>query len=105
MYLQNDMFLQISNSEGNSYATLDALLCGMVIIATPVGLFGNDVPEDCFVRIEVDKIYDTQYIDEKIKYAWDNRFELSKKIREWYLCNCSFANWKQKMLQIISIHG
>ena len=54
IYLQSDIFLQISNSEGNSYATLDALICGLPIVSSNVGLFYKDVPEDCFVKLEWD---------------------------------------------------
>jgi glycosyltransferase involved in cell wall biosynthesis len=39
IYLDCDIFLQISLSEGNSYSTLDALLCGLPIVASNVGLF------------------------------------------------------------------
>ena len=46
IYCNSDIFLQLSNSEGNSYATLDALLCGLVVISSNVGLFYKDVPED-----------------------------------------------------------
>ena len=101
MYLNNDIFLQISNSEGNSYATLDAFLCGMVIVSTPIGLL-YEVPEDCYVKIDVDKIYDAEYIKEKIDYAWSNRQELSKNVRAWYLKNCRFTDWIDKMHKLIT---
>jgi len=52
IYVNSDIFLQLSVSEGNSYATLDAVMCGLVIIATDVGLFFKDVPDDCFVRLD-----------------------------------------------------
>ena len=103
MYLQNDIFLQLSGSEGNSYATLDAILCGMVIVATPVGVFGGDVPEDCFVKIDIDRIYDAEYIEQKMQYAWKNRIELSDKIRTWYMSNCRFEDWKTQMYSLINI--
>ena len=30
--------------------TLDALLCGLIVVSTNVGLFFKDVPDDCFVK-------------------------------------------------------
>ena len=96
------IFLQLSGSEGFSYAALDAVLCGMVIVTTPVGLFGGDVPEDCFVKIEQDQKYNAEYIDNKIQFAWNNRLELSKKMREWYMNNCAFSTWKSKMYELLS---
>ena len=55
-------FYKYPNSEGNSYATLDALICGLPVVASNVGLFYKDVPEDCFVKIEWRKNHDVEYI-------------------------------------------
>ena len=69
------MFLQISLCEGNSYATLDALICGLVIIASDVGAFYKDVPENCFVKLDWRRNNDINYVQSKIDYAWENRFQ------------------------------
>jgi hypothetical protein len=102
MYLQNDIFLQLSASEGFSYTALDAIQCGMVVISTPVGVLGGDVPDDCFVKIDIDKMYDAEYIEQKIQYAWKNRFELSHKIRTWYMNNSRFEDWQRQMYSLIN---
>ena len=101
-YLNSDIFLQLSLCEGNSYATLDALLCGIPVVSSNVGLFYSDVPEDCFVKIEWERNNDAKYVEEKLKYAWENKEELSKKGREWYLKNCRFGDWINKMRDIIN---
>ena len=101
-YLNSDIFLQLSLCEGNSYATLDALLCGIPVVSSNVGLFYSDVPEDCFVKIEWERNNDAKYVEEKLKYAWENKEELSKKGREWYLKNCRFGDWMNKMRDIIN---
>ena len=101
IYLQSDIFLQISLCEGNSFATLDALICGIPIVASNVGLFYKDVPEDCFVKLECERNGDVQYVKEKLEYAWKHREELSKKSRQWYLENCGFNDWINKMRKII----
>jgi len=101
IYLQNDIFLQLSNSEGNSYATLDALLCGMVVVSSNVGLFYGDVPEDCFVKLDWKKNGDVEYVEEKLRYAWENREELSRKAHEWYMKHCRFVDWKKRMHEIV----
>ena len=90
IYLQNDIFLQISNSEGNSYATLDALICGLPIVSSNVGLFYKDVPEDCFVKLEWERNGDAEYVQEKLEYAWEHRERLSKNARKWYMETCRF---------------
>ena len=101
IYLNSDIFLQISNSEGNSYASLDALICGIPVVASDVGLFYRDIPDDCFVKIDWKRNGDVKYIEEKLKYAWENRVELGRKGREWYMKNCRIVDWKKKMQALV----
>ena len=102
IYLNADIFLQISNSEGNSYATLDALLCGLPIVASDVGLFYKDVPDDCFVKMDWRRNDDWRYVKDCLENAWENRELLSKNCRKWYMENCRFIDWEKKMKNIIS---
>jgi hypothetical protein len=101
MYLDSDIFLQLSVSEGNSYATLDAVMNGLVVVATDVGLFFKDVPDDCFVRLDWQRRGDINYIKERIEYGWNNRETLSKNIRAWYMKHSRFCDWKKKIKQMI----
>lgn len=102
IYLESDIFLQIANSEGNSYATLDALICGLVIVASDVGLFYKDVPENCFVKLDWKRNNDINYVKGKISEAWERREELSKNCRQWYLDNCRFIDWEKKMNELVN---
>ena len=101
IYLNNDIFLQLSNSEGNSYASLDALICGMVVVSSDVGLFYKDIPEDCFVKLDWRKNGDVEYVESKLRYAWEHREVLSKNGREWYLKNCGFKDWTNKIKDLV----
>ena len=101
IYCTSDMFLQLSISEGNSYATLDAVICGLVIITTDVGLFFKDVPDDCFVRLDWRRRGDIPYIKERIEYGWKHREQLSQNIRKWYMKHCRFCDWKKEMKQVV----
>tara|TARA_Y100000817_G_scaffold303083_1_gene284684 strand:- start:792 stop:1874 length:1083 start_codon:yes stop_codon:yes gene_type:complete len=101
IYLNNDIFLQLSNSEGNSYATLDALLCGLVVVSSNVGLFYKNVPEDCFVKLDWRKNGDVEYVESKLRYAWKHKEELTQNARGWYMKNCRFIDWKKKMLRLL----
>lgn len=101
-YLDRDIFIQLSLSEGNSYSTLDAFACGNVIIATNVGLTYKDVPEDCYVKLDYTKMNNIEYLLEKIDYAWDNRYTLSKKARQYFLDTCTFDKWDNKMFNIVN---
>ena len=103
IYLNNDIFLQLSLCEGNSYATLDSFLCGNVVVATDVGLTYKDVPDDCYVKLDYTKINDISYILQKLKYAWENKEQLSKNARQFYLKQCSFNNWKIRTSEYINI--
>lgn len=99
IYLHNDIFLQISNSEGFSYAALDAAVCGMAVVSTPVGVF-CEIPDDCYVKIDIDKRYDMKYISEKLAIAWSNNKILGENLKRWYQSNCTFESWKNKMIKI-----
>ena len=49
------MFLQLSTCEGNSYSALDAILCGIPLISTRVGFCYNDIPNNCFIELDLKK--------------------------------------------------
>ena len=102
IYLDSDIFLNISLCEGFSYSALDALLCGIPVVSTDTGLFYSDIPEDCFVKIEWEKANDMKYIKEKLLYAWRNKEEIGRKGREWYMKNCRMMDWKDKMWNIVN---
>ena len=106
IYIKADIFLQIANSEGYSYASNDSLINGLVTVATNVGGFLGDVDKDAYVELKWQKCYgkniDYDYICKKIRYAWSNRQTLSKKGREWYMKNCRFVDWENKMKNIVN---
>ena len=106
IYIKADIFLQIANSEGYSYASNDSLINGLVTISTNVGGFFGDVDKDAYVELKWEKCYgeniDYEYLCNKIKYAWDNKEELSRKGREWYMKNCRFIDWKIKMKNVVN---
>ena len=81
---------------------MDALLCGLPVVSTNVGLFYKDVPEDCFVKIEWNRKNDMKYVKEKLLYAWENKEEIGRKGREWYMKNCRMMDWKDNMWNIVN---
>ena len=104
IYIKSDIFLQLSLCEGFSYSALDALLCGIPVISSNVGLFYNDIPDDCFVKIDWERNNDIEYIKDKIKYAWKNRSEIGRKGREWYLKNCRLSEWSNNMNKLVKYY-
>ena len=101
IYLNCDIYLQLSVCEGYSYSAIDALLCGLLVIATDTGLFYKDVPEDCFVKLDWTRLNDHDYIKNRIEYGWKNKETISKKGREWFIQNHSFIDWKDRMKTLI----
>ena len=101
IYLNNDIFLNLSLCEGFSYAALDAVLCGLPLVSTKVGFCYKDMPEHCFVPLEIDRISDCDYVISKLNYAWKNKETIGRKGREWYMKNCRFSDWKNKMIHTI----
>jgi hypothetical protein len=97
IYTDSDIFLQISLCEGYSYSALDALLCGLVVVSSDVGLFYKDLPDDCFVKLDWRKNGDAEYVKERLAYAWANRKTLGKNARSWYMKNVRFKDWARKM--------
>lgn len=102
IYLQSDVFLQLSLCEGNSYSTLDALLCGIPVVSSNVGLFYKDVPDDCFVKIEWERNNDIKYVKSKLEYALKHKETIGKKGRNWYLNNCNIKKWKTQMNKLVN---
>lgn len=102
IYLENDVYLCLSLHEGNSYAALDALLCGLVVVSSDVGLFYKDVPDECFVKLDWKKLNDVEYVKSKIEYGWKNREIIARKGREWYMKNCRLQDWKYIMNRIVN---
>ena len=77
-------------------------MCGIPVISSNVGLFYKDIPEDCFVKLDWERNNDLIYVEEKIKYAWDNKVEIGKKGREWVLKHCNMKDWIKQIKTIIS---
>lgn len=102
IYLESDIFLQISTSEGNAFSSLDALLCGLVVVASDVGKFYGDVPDDCFVKMDWRRQEDPVYVKKCLEKAWKNKEEYSKNARKWYLENCQMSMFKKKWNEILS---
>lgn len=102
-YLEADVFLQISNSEGNSFATNDALACGLPVVATNVGLFYDDPPEDSFVKIELEQRNNIDYVMNRIDYALENKELIGKNGFNWWNNNCNFSLWKDSLHKIVTL--
>jgi hypothetical protein len=106
IYLNSDIFLQIANSEGFSYASNDTMVCGLVPVCTNVGQFYADVPADSFIKLDWNKCYgkdiDYDYIANSIRKGWANKDKLADNARQWYLKHCKFKDWELTMKKVIN---
>lgn len=99
-YLKSDLFLQISKYEGIQTSILDAAMLGIAIVGTPVGLL-KEVPSDCYVKIDTEKIYDLEYMYEKMKYAWENRESLGNKVKNWIMNSRGRSKFEKELNALI----
>lgn len=92
-FAQGDIYIQGSRFEGNSYASLESLACGLPIVASRTGLF-----EDTEFNPAVGMIVDWDAKAEEFAYAiqqvWWNK-NLYKP-REWVEQNASFEIFKKQ---------
>tara|TARA_X000000950_G_C13578377_1_gene522478 strand:- start:443 stop:592 length:150 start_codon:yes stop_codon:yes gene_type:complete len=47
------------------------------------------------MKIGLEKNGCVEYVQEILRYAWENREELSRNAREWYMKHCRFVDWKK----------
>jgi glycosyltransferase involved in cell wall biosynthesis len=102
IYIDSDLFLNVSLCEGFSYSALDALLCGIPVVSSDVGLFYRDIPDDCFVKLNWTRMNDIDYVKDKIEYAIKHKETIGRKGREWYLTNCRFDKWSDNVVSYIN---
>lgn len=69
-YSQASIYLSLSLSEGCSYASLDALACGLPVISTDCGLFYKDIKPAASISYE-DRDNLTR-LEDKIRDVYDN---------------------------------
>lgn len=91
-----DIYLQLHEKGEFSYDALDAMQCGVCVVATNSGIFYRDVPKCCFVELETSLCSDTSYVSRKLAYAFSNRKEIANNAQNWLRWNNSFDSWKEK---------
>ena len=57
IYIKAGIFLQIANSKGCAYSSLDAMICNLIPVCTNVGMFEFDVPKDAYFELDWRKCY------------------------------------------------
>jgi hypothetical protein len=102
-YLKADIFLQLSTAEGNSYATLDAFACGLLVIGTNVGLLYDLEKSQSTAAMVFDwkKMGETQFMADQIRKIWEERESRTGLSRTWFEENATLEKWKQTIQYIV----
>ena len=95
---QGDVFLSCSNYEGNSYAVLEAMSCGLPIVGSNVGLFDNIVGNDKngliidYKSTAREFAYATQMVYKRLSFY---------NPRQYVLDNANFNTWKEQWSKLL----
>lgn len=99
-YSQGDIYIQRSFYEGNSYAALEAMACGLPVVASETGLF-----EDTVFYIPVGKVLPWNDIPENysnaVRNVWSNYSYYDPRM--WMIEHGSFEIFKKKWRDFLSI--
>lgn len=84
-YYRGDIYMSISRSEGNSYALLAAMACGIPVLATNTGVFYDDDIVQHNIA-EVIRYHDRDNVDvvrKALESTWKNRKKRVKNALKW----------------------
>jgi len=102
IFLQSNVFCQLKTP--NIHLVLDSFILGTPVIVPDDKTFYGDIPNECIIKIPVNKIYDAEYIFDKIKYALKNEKKITQNAFGWYLNNSSFDKWNNKFKEILTVY-
>ena len=93
-----DLYLHPSNYEGNSFACLEAMACGLPLVATRIGMFA-DFPKESPVGLILDRKDQDEDFIRAIRQVYENRARLHP--RGWVLQNATFEIFKAKWTEFL----
>lgn len=91
-YANQNIYLSLSACEGNSYAVMDAIACGIPVVATDVGLFGGDYDKRLGEIISWQDRANVSVVKEQLYNVYNN-YDQYNPI-EWMNETITFDNWK-----------
>lgn len=97
-FAQGDLFIQTSLYEGNSFAGIEAMSCGLPVIASQAGLF-EDTEFDPIVGATVAWNASPEEFATAIEHVWWNHSLY--KPRDWVLANADFEIFKKQWQDFI----
>ena len=109
LYSVADFALYLSRYEGNAYYLLEALACGVPVIATPAGaareLYQDDLLQNLFLPKGIDSPGALDVIIEKCQMCRDSEMaaRLGKRGREIVENKYSLPRWEEAMTAVLEI--
>jgi len=91
-YEDQNIYLSLSACEGNSYAMMDAIACGIPVVATDVGLFGGNYDKRLGEKISWKDRGNVSVIKEQLYNVYNN-YEQYNPI-QWMNDIIPFSQWK-----------
>ena len=91
-YANQNIYLSLSACEGNSYAIMDAIACGIPVVATDVGLFGGDYDKRLGEIISGQDRTNVSVIKEQLHKVYNNYEQYNPT--QWMNQTIPFDRWK-----------
>ena len=99
-YANQNIYLSLSACEGNSYAVMDAIACGLPVLSTTSGLFDGDYDERLGEVIPWKERGNANLINEKLQKIYDN-YDKYNPIG-WMRDIIPFDKWKKQWQEFIT---
>jgi len=98
---RGDVFLSPSRTEGCSYARLQALACGLPVVASETGIFADGpAPDGVRVGTTVGEIASLDAWESALRETIAERESLGRAARAWAETNASLEVWADQWLQL-----
>lgn len=98
-YANSSIYLCLSVSEGNSYAMMDAIACGLPVLSTDVGLFYGDYSPLLGEVIPWEQRNNISLIKEKLNHIYDNY--TSYDTIKWLKDTIPFDRWTKRWQDLV----
>jgi predicted O-linked N-acetylglucosamine transferase (SPINDLY family) len=101
-YINADIYLSLSLSEGCPYSDMDALNKNLILISTNVGFVYGNIPENVCTIFDWEKRNNIDYLETLVRDTWKNKQQYINNGKQWFDDNCNFNNWKKQMSEIVN---
>tara|TARA_Y100000004_G_scaffold129879_1_gene146485 strand:- start:10413 stop:11294 length:882 start_codon:yes stop_codon:yes gene_type:complete len=102
-YKSHNIYMCVSYHEGNAYAVMDAIACGLPVLSTTSGLFDGDYDERLGEVIPWKERGNANLINEKLQKIYDNYDKYDPT--GWMRDIIPFDKWKKQWQEFVTKIG